>query len=150
MYCTHNENYLVIINLANIPWFHNVFQSPSNRITSEKIDDQSNSDTFESGVDTKDYVNDTQLSLSNSLNSENESISLNSSVKRKFGDVKSELLGTPVLKHVSSYSNRPTHANFAKGMFDMINHENLPNATGNFKKIKEILKDVRKTLNNLS
>lgn len=34
-------------------------------------------------------------------------------------------------------------------MVDMIDHENLPNSVGTFKKLKEILIDVRTTLNNL-
>lgn len=81
---------------------------------------------------------------------ENEIFSTPSTtLKRKFGDVKCEVLGTPVLKHFSSYENRPTHENFAKGMVDLVDHENLPNSVGTFAKIKEILKDVRKTLNNL-
>lgn len=91
-------------------------------------------------------MNESQSCLSTTNNSEFESPACK---KRKFGDVKSETLGTPVLKHVSSYENRPNHENFAKGMVDMIDHENLPNAVGTFKKLKEILKDVRKTLNNI-
>lgn len=92
----------------------------------------------------------TQPSVSDSsISKSDEPSSIQSSSKRKFGDVKTEVLGTPVLKRFSSYENRPTHESFAKGMVDMVDHENLPNAVGTFKKIKEILKDVRKTLNNL-
>lgn len=117
----------------------------------ENSDDEPNHlDTFVSCIDdTIESVNDTQISLSNSINAENKLNLTASSSKRKFGDVKSEVLGTTVLKHFSPYENRPTHDHFAKGMVDMVNHENLPNAVGTFKKIKEILKDVRETLKNL-
>lgn len=96
--------------------------------------------------DVDQSVSETQLSTS--IKSENNLTPIFKGVKRKFGDVKSEVLGTPVLKHFSSYVTRPTHEKFAKGMVDMVDHENLPNAVGNFKKLKEILKNVRETLSN--
>lgn len=101
------------------------------------------SDSIESCAEAVDLLNNSQL-ISNS-----ESTSTPSSSSRKFGDVKSEVLGTPVLQRFSTYENRPTHEKFAKGMVDMIDHENLPNSVGTFKKLKEILIDVRTTLNNL-
>jgi len=110
------------------------------------IDDKNKSEKCE---DTNDSVNDIKLNLSNTINSKNEVLSTPSGIKRKFGDIKSEMLGTPILKHFSTYKNRPTHENFAKGMVDIVEHENLPNSVGTFSKLKEILKDVRKTLNNL-
>jgi len=120
-------------------------------VPEEPVDEQSHSDTVQSFDDRLDLsVNsDAQSSLSSSLNVDSGSVSTTSSVKRKFGDVKSEVLGTPILKRFSTYKRRPTSASFAKGMVDMIEHENLPNAVGTFKKIKDILNDVRKTLNNL-
>lgn len=110
-----------------------------------EIDEQNNSKSFESCIDTQ---NDFQTNFSNSKTMDNE-LTLTPTSKRQFGDVKSEILGTPVLKNFSSYGNRPTHENFAKGMVDMVDHENLPNAIGTFKKLKEILKDVRKTIKDL-
>lgn len=108
------------------------------------MDEQNNSNTSEN-VESKDDMNDTR-----SVTSESETFSTPTiTLKRKFGDVKCEVLGTPVLKHFSPYENRPTHEKFAKGMVDLVDHENLPNSVGTFAKIKEILKDVRKTLNNL-
>lgn len=101
--------------------------------------------SFESSAVTQ---NDSQSNVSNSKTMDNELV-LTPTSKRQFGDVKSETLGTPVLKNFSSYVNRPTHEKFAKGMADMVDHENLPNAVGTFKKLKEILKDVRKTINEL-
>lgn len=116
-----------------------------NSLEPEKLINVNNS---ENCANTEESVDDNSNS-SNSLNSDCNVFLTPVSVKRKFGEVKSELLGTPVLKHFSPYENRPTHAHFAKGMVDMIDHENLPNAVGTFEKLKEILKDVRKTMNNL-
>lgn len=115
----------------------------------ESINEQSISDSFVSCIDTKELEDSTQSSVPDSTISQSLELSAQSSSKRKFGDVKTEVLGTPVLKRFSTYENRPTHEHFAKGMVDMVDHENLPNSVGTFKKIKEILKDVRKTLNNL-
>lgn len=109
------------------------------------VDVKNVSMSIESSADTQ---NDSQSNVSNSKTIDNE-LGLTPTSKRKFGDVKSETLGTPVLKKFSSYGNRPTHEHFAKGMSDMVEHENLPNAIGTFKKLKEILKDVRKTINDL-
>lgn len=102
----------------------------------------------ENCANTEESVLDKSSSF-NLLSSDSDVHSTPVGVKRKFGEVKSEVLGTPVLKHFSPYEKRPTHAHFAKGMVDMIDHENLPNAVGTFEKLKEILKDVRKTMNNL-
>jgi len=131
-----------------------IFQSPSNNsneIVPEKdTNEHSLSDTFLSCVETTDLsVNNPQLSSSDTLNAVHEADASSSSEKRKFGDIKSEVLGTPILKRFSTYEKRPTSASFAKGMVDIVEHENLPNAVGTFKKIKDILIDVRKTLNNL-
>jgi len=109
------------------------------------IDEQNMSMSFESCADTENY---SQSNDSNSIKMDNELV-LTPTSKRQFGDVKSETLGTPVLKNFSSYGNRPAHEHFAKGMVDMVDHENLPNAIGTFKKLKEILKDVRKTIKDL-
>ncbi|XP_026816970.1 zinc finger CCHC domain-containing protein 8 homolog [Rhopalosiphum maidis] len=117
----------------------------SSNETVPEIDEQNISKSFVSCVDTQ---NDSQTNVSDSKMTENELFSTPTS-KRQFGDVKSEILGTPVLKNFSSYGNRPTHENFAKGMVDMVDHENLPNSIGTFQKLKEILKDVRKTIKDL-
>jgi len=109
------------------------------------IDEHNKSMSLESSSDTQ---NDSQSNVSSSNKMDNE-LNLTPTSKRQFGEVKSETLGTPVLKNFSSYGNRPAHEHFAKGMVDMVDHENLPNSVGTFKKLKEILKDVRKTIKDL-
>ncbi|XP_022168152.1 zinc finger CCHC domain-containing protein 8 homolog [Myzus persicae] len=123
---------------------HNDEECLSNE-TVPGIDEQNMSMSLESSADTQ---NDSQSNVSNSMKIDNELV-LTPTSKRQFGDVKSETLGTPVLKNFSSYGNRPAHEHFAKGMVDMVDHENLPNAIGTFKKLKEILKDVRQTIKDL-
>lgn len=135
----------------NVINFQCTLNKSNGTVPEKEINDKSHTDLFESCVEQIDQsANGTKSSLSNSLYADCGSVlSTSSSSTLKFGDVKSKVLGTPILQRFSNYENRPTHANFAKGMVDMIDHENLPNSVGTFKKIKEILNDVRKTLNNL-
>lgn len=111
-------------------------------------------DIKESIDKTEKSINETKVSLNDSQSEANISISTNSGLvssetptsSNKSNDLKNETLGTPVLKRFSAFVNRPSHGSFSKGMVDMIDHENLPNATGTFSKIKELLKYVRKKL----
>ncbi|CAG4988360.1 unnamed protein product [Parnassius apollo] len=63
--------------------------------------------------------------------------------KTKAGNVRTTLYGTPVLNIASPYVKLPSDDKFAKDICDVINFENLPNSTGNFKKISSLLKKVK-------
>lgn len=60
------------------------------------------------------------------------------------------VLGTPVLKQVSPFSNLPTNDQFSKGVSDVINFENLPDSTGKYEKMKVLIGKVRKTITKLN
>ncbi|XP_047988473.1 zinc finger CCHC domain-containing protein 8 homolog [Leguminivora glycinivorella] len=57
--------------------------------------------------------------------------------------VKTTAYGTPVLNIASPYVKLPSDSNFAKDICDVINFENLPNSTGKYKKISNLLKKVK-------
>ncbi|XP_063359231.1 zinc finger CCHC domain-containing protein 8 homolog [Cydia amplana] len=57
--------------------------------------------------------------------------------------VKTTAYGTPVLNIASPYVKLPSDSNFAKDICDVINFENLPNSTGKYKKICNLLKKVK-------
>ena len=51
--------------------------------------------------------------------------------------------GTPILEMYSPFSQLPQYNNFGKNMTEHIAFENLPNATGNWDKMRGVLKGVR-------
>lgn len=61
----------------------------------------------------------------------------------KAGLVKGTSYGTPVINIASSYVKLPSDNNFAKDICDVINFENLPNSTGKYKQISDLLKKVK-------
>ncbi|XP_026329318.1 zinc finger CCHC domain-containing protein 8 homolog isoform X2 [Hyposmocoma kahamanoa] len=61
----------------------------------------------------------------------------------KTGLVKGTSYGTPVMNIASSYIKLPSDNNFAKDICDVINFENLPNSTGKYKQISDLLKKVK-------
>ena len=54
--------------------------------------------------------------------------------------------GTPILKSRSGHSRLPPVENFSKDICDVINFENLPESTGKFDKMRNLLKKVKKAL----
>ena len=59
------------------------------------------------------------------------------------GQVKSIDLGTPVLQHASPYSCLPNPEKFSHDICDVINFENLPNSTGKYEKMSDLIRKVR-------
>lgn len=62
--------------------------------------------------------------------------------------IKESLMGTPVLKF-SPYDNLPKGDNFKVGVSDVINFENLPDSTGKYEQMKEVIKKVRTCITKL-
>lgn len=60
--------------------------------------------------------------------------------------VKHSTFGTPIVKGASPYNKLPNPANFSKDISPVINFENLPNATGKYEQMNNILQKVRRTL----
>lgn len=75
-------------------------------------------------------------------NNENTSTPVTSTPKM----VKKSIFGTPVLKSASPFSTLPRPENFMVGVSDVINFENLPNSTGKYEQMTDVLSKVRKTL----
>lgn len=59
------------------------------------------------------------------------------------GKVKSVALGTPILKATSPYSRLPSAEKFSRDICDVINFENLPDSTGKYEKMSDIIQKVR-------
>jgi zinc finger CCHC domain-containing protein 8 len=60
------------------------------------------------------------------------------------GQVKSVDLGTPILQCASPYSCLPSSDKFSHDICDVINFENLPNSTGKYEKMSNLIRKVRK------
>lgn len=64
----------------------------------------------------------------------------------KNGISKSRFSGTPLLKQVSPFATIPSGEKWCAGVSDVINFENLPDSTGTYEKMKEVIKKVRHTV----
>lgn len=56
--------------------------------------------------------------------------------------------GTPLLESCSPYDTLPAGELFSKGVSDVIHFENLPDSTGKYEKMRNVLTKVRKCLTN--
>jgi zinc finger CCHC domain-containing protein 8 len=59
------------------------------------------------------------------------------------GKVKSVDLGTPILQSASPYSHLPNPEKFSRDICDVINFENLPDSTGKYEKMSDLIRKVR-------
>lgn len=55
-------------------------------------------------------------------------------------------VGTPILHSVSPFKRLPSAEKFSKDICDVINFENLPDSTGKYDQMTELLQKVRNTL----
>lgn len=60
--------------------------------------------------------------------------------------IKSVHFGTPVLTSTSPYNKLPSSEKFSKNICDVINFENLPDATGKYEQMTGVLQKVRNTM----
>lgn len=60
--------------------------------------------------------------------------------------VKSVHMGTPILPSSSPYSKLPSSDKFSKDICDVLNFENLPDATGKYEQMSGVLQKVRSTM----
>lgn len=65
-----------------------------------------------------------------------------------FLTVKESCFGTPLLKSGSPYATLPHPDKFSKDVSPVINFENLPNSTGKYEQLTDVLQKVRNTLRN--
>ncbi|XP_067632576.1 zinc finger CCHC domain-containing protein 8 homolog [Eurosta solidaginis] len=63
-------------------------------------------------------------------------------ITRPLDVIKESHMGTPVLQF-SPYDKLPAGENFKVGVSDVINFENLPDSTGKYEQMKEVIKKVR-------
>lgn len=59
----------------------------------------------------------------------------------------SAIQGTPILESFSPFSKLPKGDSWSVGVSDVINFENLPDSTGKYEQMKDVLSKVRKCLN---
>ncbi|XP_044266800.1 zinc finger CCHC domain-containing protein 8 homolog [Tribolium madens] len=69
-----------------------------------------------------------------------------SALDKEFLAVKESSFGTPILKSGSPYSTLPDPDKFSKDVSPVINFENLPNSTGKYEQLSDVLQKVRDTL----
>lgn len=57
--------------------------------------------------------------------------------------------GTPILEQGNPYQSLPDADKFAKGITEHLPFENLPDAVGSFEKMRGVICNVQKKLNNI-
>lgn len=112
---------------------------------------QSNPDSAKTGVSNpgseevevpeSESANDKELDI-NKINV-NNSTPKNGSKTQTIKIVKSIHQGTPILKSASPFRRLPSSEKFSKDICDVINFENLPDATGKYDQMSELLQKVR-------
>lgn len=73
-------------------------------------------------------------------------VSTASIAEESLGRVLTVTPGTPILRSRCRHSQLPPAENFSKDICDVINFENLPESTGKFEKMRDLLKKVKKVL----
>nr|CAI5831335.1 unnamed protein product [Callosobruchus analis] len=63
--------------------------------------------------------------------------------------IKTSTFGTPILKSTSPFARLPNPDNFMVGVSPVINFENLPDSTGKYEQMTDVLQKVRQTMKNL-
>lgn len=106
-----------------------------------------------------DEANETAPEDENELKRMDEVVNLDSTVEEKAcgseklitssATIKTSDYGTPILKSKSPYSKLPCLDNFTKDVSPVINFENLPNSTGKYEQMTEILSKVRNKMKHL-
>lgn len=81
-------------------------------------------------------------------NEDNSKDSCKSSEITNPDDIEKSYMGTPIIKF-SPYDNLPNGENFKVGVSDVINFENLPDSTGKYENMKELIKKVRTVIHKL-
>lgn len=64
--------------------------------------------------------------------------------------IKEVVMGTPLLKSSSPYTALPDGQKWAAGVCDVIDFENLPDATGTYEKLSGLIKKVRTVVNEIN
>ena len=71
-------------------------------------------------------------------------------VSEKNDNIISSSYGTPIVRSKSTFNQLPKRDNFSKDISPLLKFENLPNSTGKYEQMTEILKKIRQTLHNKS
>ncbi|XP_066245973.1 zinc finger CCHC domain-containing protein 8 homolog [Euwallacea similis] len=113
----------------------------------EKLQDESIDK--ESRVDNMENVEITAEEKAGITVSETMESSVIISTPSNVESLKCSIFGTPIIKSCSLYNKLPCADNFMKGVSPVIDFENLPNSTGKYEKMTNVLRRVRDTLKDL-
>lgn len=122
----------------------NITRETDNNVTSESVMDVElqlkKLETIADKLKADSAVNSPQTSTKSQDTDSDSEVSRS---RTKTGLVKGTAYGTPLINIASTYINLPSDNKFAKDICDVINFENLPNSTGKYKQISELLKKVK-------
>lgn len=104
---------------------------------------------------------DVEMNAPNSASTENAESSQSTSIHLESnapstpspsitGQSRVAMFGTPLIKQVSPFSKLPTGEKWSVGVTDVIDFENLPNATGAFTKLTGVIEKVRTVIKRIN
>ena len=96
------------------------------------------------GKERKSYVRGEMQDTTTKIVKTPEESKTTSLLPNKIPKVIKEEEGTPIPQMYSEYKSLPTLDKWAVGMVDHIMFENLPDATGHYDRVRDILKKARK------
>lgn len=102
-------------------------------------DNQSNNQLFEESIivtETSIRMEETELSVP--------------STPTMSGQSRESVFGTPLIKQVSRYTQLPVGEKWSVGVTDVIDFENLPDATGTYQKLTGVIKKVRQVIKQIN
>ncbi|XP_059613632.1 zinc finger CCHC domain-containing protein 8 homolog [Phlebotomus argentipes] len=124
--------------------------SPAQPESNESSKETSSKETAKRDSPSLDELQAAQERLLDALNSSSSDASASASQKPMTPDNRGKSVsimpGTPILTPFSAFSRLPDGDNWARGVSGVIDFENLPDSTGKYEKMKDVLGKVRETV----
>ncbi|XP_031638325.1 zinc finger CCHC domain-containing protein 8 homolog [Contarinia nasturtii] len=129
----------------------NMMQPKENVGTQENDQNKKTSGSNENNGKSIESVNENaEISICIEQCEVNASISTQPSTPSTSGQSRESVFGTPLIKQVSPYTQLPVGEKWSVGVTDVIDFENLPDATGTYQKLTGVIKKVRTVIKRIN
>lgn len=124
---------------------------PTNQTDSEQKTNSETDSNVEKNIDNTTLDSTLSESINELAESTNQSESVqNTPSVSATGHSRMAMFGTPLMKQVSPYSKLPDGEKWSVGVTDVIDFENLPDATGAYQKLTGVISKVRSVIKRIN